>query len=95
MVSLQGIETTIEFVLRNADRIKKCVDEKRVDASAGKGSPNSGYQKNRISDPTAAQALQRIDIAGSLYLVGEVKASLGVLKDDQFRRRTEEVPSEH
>ena len=58
---MQGIETTIEFVLRNADRIKKCVDEKRVDASAGKGSPNSGYQKNRISDPTAAQALQRIE----------------------------------
>ncbi|MBR4734071.1 MAG: bifunctional folylpolyglutamate synthase/dihydrofolate synthase [Lachnospiraceae bacterium] len=41
------------------------------------------------------QAHQRIYIAGSLYLVGEVKASLGVLKNDQFRRRTEEVPSEH
>ncbi|MBR6478170.1 MAG: hypothetical protein IKS85_06950, partial [Lachnospiraceae bacterium] len=27
---------------------------------------------------------QRIYVAGSLYLVGEVKASLGVLKDDQF-----------
>ena len=27
---------------------------------------------------------ERIYVAGSLYLVGEVKASLGVLKDDQF-----------
>ena len=41
------------------------------------------------------QERHRIYIAGSLYLVGEVKASLGVLKDDQFRRRTEEISSQH
>lgn len=58
---LQEIESTIEFVLRNADRIRKCVEEKRIDPGAGRGEQNTGYQKNRISNPTEAQALQLVE----------------------------------
>lgn len=61
MVSLQGVESTIEFVLRNADRIKKCVENKRLDSYSNRGASNTGYQKNRISDPTASQALFRVE----------------------------------
>ena len=57
---LQEIESTIEFVLRNADRIRRCVEEKRND-SWSEGNRNSGYQKNKISDPTASQAIQRAE----------------------------------
>ena len=58
---LQGMQSTIEFVLRNADRIRKCVEEKRKDSWSGSKEQNSGYQKNKISNPTEAQALQRIE----------------------------------
>ena len=59
-----------------------------LDEKAGKSLPEIGtYDGVR----TAMEELlrikrgdERIYVAGSLYLVGEVKASLGVLKDDQF-----------
>ena len=57
-----------------------------MDEKAGKSLPEIGtYDGVR----TAMEELlrikrgdERIYVAGSLYLVGEVKASLGVLKDD-------------
>lgn len=58
---MQEKETLVEFVLRNADRIRKCVDDKRRDPWSARREQNSGYQKNRISNPTEAQALQRIE----------------------------------
>ena len=58
---MQEKETLVEFVLRNAESIRKCVEEKRKDPWAGNREQNSGYQKNRISNPTEAQALQRIE----------------------------------
>ena len=59
-----------------------------LDEKAGKSLPEIGtYDGVR----TAMEELlrikrgdERIYVAGSLYLVGEVKASLGVMKDDQF-----------
>lgn len=57
---LQEIESTIEFVLRNAGRIKTCVEEKRLDSGAGHDSNSGGGRGSRISNPTAAQALQRV-----------------------------------
>ena len=58
---LQEKETLVEFVLRNAGSISRCVEEKRTDPWSGGREQNSGYQKNRISNPTEAQALQRIE----------------------------------
>lgn len=57
---MQEVESTIEFVLRNAERIKKCVDEKRRDPGAARDENTGGGRGSRVSDPTAARAIQRV-----------------------------------
>ena len=57
---LQEAQSTIEFVLRNADSIRKCVEEKRKDAGVGHDDNVGGSRGNKISDPTAQLALQRV-----------------------------------
>ena len=84
---LQEIESTIEFVLRNADRIRKCVEEKRIDPGAGRGEQNTGYQKNRISNPTEAQALQRVEPVAFIHC--PYGTTLNGRRDERFIRLPE------
>ena len=59
-------DNLIEFVLRNADRIQKCVDEKKVDPGVSRDN-NVGGGRSRISDPTAMQALHRVESVGFIH----------------------------
>ncbi len=57
---LQEMQSTIEFVLRNADKIKKCVEEKKLDIGVKHDNNVGAGHGSNISDPTAQLALQRI-----------------------------------
>lgn len=57
---MQEVESTIEFVLRNAERIKQCCEEKRLDTGAARDNNTGGGRGSRVSDPTAAQAIHRV-----------------------------------
>ena len=57
---MQDVQALIEFVLRNASSIKKCVEEKRLDSTVSHDNNVGGSRGSHISDPTAAQALQRV-----------------------------------
>lgn len=65
---MQDIDSLIEFVLRNSDRIKKCVEIKRIEKSGTGGHTEGGApSKNKISDPTAMQAIMRVEPIFYIY----------------------------
>ena len=59
-------DSLIEFVLRHADDIKRCVDEKKLDSGTSRGN-SVGGGRSRISDPTAMQALHKIAPVGFIH----------------------------
>ena len=59
-------DNLIEFVLRHADQIRKCVEEKKLDSGAGHDN-NVGGSHSRISDPTSAQALHKVEPVGFIH----------------------------
>jgi hypothetical protein len=61
-VTLHDFDSLIEFVLRNASTIKKCVEIKRLESVNGGGHTGGGTSgHSRISDPTALQAIRSVE----------------------------------
>jgi len=55
-------DSLIEFVLRNASTIKKCVEIKKVESVNGGGHTGGGTTgHSRISDPTALEAIRKVE----------------------------------
>ena len=66
VILLQQFESNdnlIEFVLRHADDIQKCVDIKKLEIQSGGGGHTGGEGSghSRISDPTALSALRAVE----------------------------------
>ena len=59
-------EKLIEFVLRHAEQIQKCVDAKKLDSGTGHDN-NVGGSHSRISDPTSVQALHKLEPIGFIH----------------------------
>ncbi len=61
---MHDYDSLIEFVLRNAPTIKKCVEIKKVETMNGGGGGHTGGDSSghsRISDPTALQAIRFVE----------------------------------
>ena len=87
-----GRATDVSVLLETARKIQDAAGDESVKEPIGV----YGSVREALEDLLGKKtAQQRIYVAGSLYLVGEVKANLGVLNNDQFRRGTEEIPSQH
>ena len=59
---MQDYDFLIEFVLRNAPIIKKCIAVKKLEMENGGGHTGGGASgHSRISDPTALQAIRSVE----------------------------------
>ena len=63
MQDINGYDSTIEFVLRNAERIAECVEKAKEDREGqNRTDDNTGGGKSgHISDPTAMQAIRLVE----------------------------------
>ena len=71
MQDVNGFDGTIEFVLRNADRIAQCIvaskEQREGQESNNRDENTGGGRTGHISDPTAMMAIKRVEPVQFIY----------------------------
>lgn len=84
MIPLHDYDSLIEFVLRNAPTIKKCVEIKKLEAVSGGGGHTGGGSSghSRVSDPTAMQAIRSVEPV--LFIHCPFGAAINGKRDERY-----------